>query len=146
MICRCSFKKKPEPAPAPTGADVVREALRIRAKSASFSTATLARDFSVPESVLTNFIASGVRPRAEIMAKLVSFLFHGRVVWDEALDRLKSANANPARPLGVRPPASPVNLPPGMPPREPGVFVYPPPVFDEPQGSSSSYRKTPGWG
>ena len=139
------FQKKQPEAPETTGTDVIREALRVRSKSAMFSTVNLAKDLGVPDSVLTNFIATGVRPRPDVVHALVKFLLHGHAIWDEALDRLKPANANPVVSLGVRPPPSPINLPAGFTPGRAGdpLPLGLRPVKDPPPQPEPSPR--PGW-
>jgi hypothetical protein len=141
-------KKTPTPEPETTGTDVVREALQARSKSAMFSTATLAKDFGVPESVLTNFIVAGVRPGPEVMAGLVAFLFHGHAVLDEALDRLKPAHREPARSLPVGPlPWSFGSNAPGLNGRTPGV-IYGAPGYPRPPDAESKPAppsRSPGW-
>jgi hypothetical protein len=139
---------KNTPEPEVTGTDVVRSTLAAHAKG-SLNLAVIARDLGVSAEALRGFLER--RPLApDMMQALVKRLFHGHAEFDLAADRLKPANREPARSVGVQPGQSPINFPQGMATREPGVFYYGPtgPAFggaEPPAKAEPAWPSRPGW-
>lgn len=82
-----------------TGTDVLRKALRARR-----STAAIAKELRVSK-VLLEDLESGRRvPPPTVLQALTTFLFGGMAVYDEKVDRLRSANVAQPTSMGVHPP------------------------------------------
>ena len=86
-------------APAVTGSDVLRAALRSR----KMGLANIARELDIPINALDSFVQGGSLPADKLNA-IAILIFGGAAVYDETSDRLRSANKQAPISMGVRPP------------------------------------------
>jgi hypothetical protein len=143
------FTRKAEPLAGAmnpnSGTEVIRASLAAHAKK-SFNIATIARDLHVSADTLLGFVERRAVLSPDVMAGLMKILFHGHAELDVEHDLLRPAYREPARPVGVYPGVSPTNLPPGMEPRQPGVFSYAPPLYPRLTGEAEpAIARKPGW-
>lgn len=115
-------KAEPEP-PQGGGKDVLRGALRNYNRNPA-AIGRLNSELQVSTGVLQAFEAGADNLTIEQLSGLTRWFFFN-AEYDAEADLLR-AKSQRATPLGVYPPPSPINFPPGMAPREPGVFHYGP--------------------
>jgi hypothetical protein len=147
------FKSKAayEEPPQVTGVDVLREALRNR-NSRPGGIAGLKDELKVPLSAIDDFI-NGVDGAlsASQLDRAAKFMWGGMVEFDGSENRLRSANANPAKPLGPGPgPNASVKsqaevsaffgAPPPQPAAAPRPVIEPPPAT-----TAAAWPARPGW-
>ena len=85
-----------------TGTDAIRQALVAR--STKVNIGGLARELGLSVAALEAFMygRSGLGP--EVLDALTKVLFDGRATYDPSIDRLRPAECEEPRPLGVPPP------------------------------------------
>jgi hypothetical protein len=139
-------RKTPEPAPPlVTGKDVLRDALRARNKG-PYAIGLLKEELQVSSDVLHAFAGGADNLLDDKLTGLAKFLFGGMVEFDAESGLLRSANREPARSVGVAPPAwSGGSNVAELNGRTPGVIYqaagYPRPPDAEPAPPS----RAPGW-